>query len=353
MSQYAGMKNADGEVASVCDLRSDTFTRPNAAMRAAIAAAAVGDDVYGEDPTVNRLEADMAARLGKEAGVFFSSGTQSNLAAIMAHCGRGDEVIVGDTYHVYADEAAGASVLAGVALCPIAVEENGEVTAASICAAIKDDDFHYATSRLLCLENTVNGMAIPLSKMQVAARAARDHGLSVHLDGARFFNAILGLGCSEIDLASVADTVSICLSKGLGAPVGAVLVGDTITMQKARRIRKLLGGGTRQAGILAAAGLHALDHNLTGLADDHRRALELAKALRDINAGTVQCNTNMVFLTPDAQKVGGLSEHMARAGVKIGTQSPTIRMVLHHDIDDTGLGTAIAAFDSFFSETRG
>ncbi len=348
MSQYGEMAQTSPATGIICDLRSDTVTQPDAAMRAAIAGAKVGDDVYGEDTTILALEARMAEMLDKEAAVFFPTGTQSNLAAVMAHCGRGDEVIVGNRYHIFCDEAAGASVLAGVSLNPVAPETGGELAPATIAAAIKDDDPHYARSRLLCLENTVGGQAIPIAKMQAAAAVAWDAGLSVHLDGARFFNAITNLGCDAFELSACADSISVCLSKGLGAPAGSILVGSHALMSQARRNRKILGGAMRQSGVLAAAALHALDHNIPGLAEDHMRATKLAEALQNLNAGDVRHGTNMVFLTPKTAHHRSMRHHMAAAGILIGGQTPTIRMVLHRDVTDKALNAAIAAFESYF-----
>ncbi len=350
MSLYGGMTAPSGSNACLCDLRSDTVTAPSDAMRQAMADAAVGDDVYGEDPTVNALEDRMAAMLGKDDAVFMPTGTQSNLAAVLAHCGRGDEIIIGDTYHIYSDEAAGASVLGGVSLHAIPVGGDKAVLAEDVMAAIKDDDSHYARSRLLCLENTVGGHAIPLDRMHASADVARGAGLAVHLDGARFFNAILALGCDAKALADCADSVSVCMSKGLGAPIGSVLVGSHAIIAKARRNRKILGGGLRQSGILAAAAMHALDHHLEGLERDHANARTLGDALNDMAAGAVQINTNMVFLTPRDGDTDGLQQQMAAAGIKIGGQSPSMRMVMHRDVTDHGLDETIAAFRKYFTK---
>ncbi|OUS33685.1 hypothetical protein A9Q94_18600 [Rhodobacterales bacterium 56_14_T64] len=343
------MNSTGDALGCVCDLRSDTMTRPDDAMRAAISTANVGDDVYGEDPSVTALEARMAQMLDKEAAVFFPTGTQSNLAAVMAHCGRGDEVIIGDSYHIYCDEAAGASVLAGVSMNAIAADLDGALSPALVADNIKDDDPHYARSRLLCLENTVGGQVISLTKMQAAAQVAWNSGLAVHLDGARFFNAITVLGCRATDLAKCADTVSVCLSKGLGAPAGSVLLGPQAVMSQARRNRKILGGAMRQAGVLAAAGLYALDNNIPDLAQDHARAARMGDALRKLNVGEVKQGSNMLFFTPAPEHHQPLGIHMANAGVRIGGQSPAIRMVLHRDVTDEGLDTAIAAFRSYYS----
>jgi len=350
MSLYGGMNTAQGSNNCLCDLRSDTMTAPDDAMRTAIAVAVVGDDVYGEDPTVTMLESRLATLLGKEAAVFMSTGTQSNLAGLMAHCGRGDEVIVGDAYHIYCDEAAGASVLAGISMNAIATQKNGAVSPADVTAAIKVDDPHYARSRLLCLENTVGGQVIPLDDMRAAAQVAWKAGLSVHLDGARFFNAIAVLGCEAIELANYADSISICMSKGLGAPAGSVLVGLSALIVQARRNRKILGGSMRQAGFLAAAALHALDHNLPDLERDHSNARALAAALSEMDAGDVQLGSNMLFFTPRDNNPDALRSHMADAGIRIGGQSPAVRMVLHRDVTDDGLDATITAFQSYFTK---
>ncbi len=348
MNQYAQMMHTDAAQSCVCDLRSDTVTCPDDAMRQAIAEARVGDDVYAEDPSVLQLENEMAARLGKEAGLFFPSGTQSNLAALMAHCGRGEEIIVGNSYHIYCDEAAGASVLAGISIFPVPTQTGGEIHPQTVLASIKDDDPHSAQTKLLCLENTVGGKAIPVDKMRAASEIAREHGLLVHLDGARLFNAVSALGCEEKELGAVADTISVCLSKGLGAPAGSVLLGDDKTIKRALRHRKILGGGMRQAGFLAAAGLYALQHNITDLPDDHRRALRLGKCLTDLAVGDVEVHTNMVFFTPAPQHHSPLYVHMSDLGIRIGSQIPSIRMVLHRDVDDGALDHAIKGFRSYY-----
>lgn len=349
MSAYGGMVLADGRnVEVICDLRSDTVTQPDAAMRAAMAAAEVGDDVYGDDPSVNRLEAAMAERLGKDAGLFVTSGTQSNLLALLAHCARGEEAIVGRDYHIYADEAAGASVLGGLSLCPVPTGPMGEVAADAVTGAIKEDDSHYAVSRLLCLENTVHGRAIPLAAIKAPVDAARAAGLSTHLDGARFFNAVTAIGCDAVDLSSLTDTVSVCMSKGLGAPVGSVLVGPKDLIAKARRSRKMLGGGMRQAGVLAAGALHALEHHAPVLNEDHARAEAFAASLRALDIGEVDQRTNMVFFTPSSADVPGLVSHLAGRGVRIGGQAPTIRLVVHRDAPDDALSAALSGISEFY-----
>ncbi|KIC31050.1 hypothetical protein RA24_00955 [Leisingera sp. ANG-M6] len=333
----------------MCDLRSDTVTRPDAGMLRAMAAAELGDDVFGEDPSVNRLEAALAERLGKAAGLFLPTGTMSNFTAMLAHCQRGEEVICGRGYHVNAYEAAGASVLGGIALCPLPVRADGALDPAEIRAAVKEDDPHLPISRLLSLENTHNGLAVPLADMAAAAEAGRAAGLSVHLDGARFFNAITALGCSETDLAGLADTVSVCLSKGLGTPAGSVLVGPADLIAKARRWRKMLGGGMRQAGVLAAAGLYALEHNAGRLAEDHARAADLAGVLRGLGAGDVSQATNMVFFTPGDGRNDDLRMHLAAEGLVIGGgSSGAIRMVLHKNVDDAALAQMVQGLRRFY-----
>ena len=347
MSQYTALSNAPGPI--VADLRSDTVTKPCADMRKAMAEAEVGDDVYGEDPLINRLEQKLAERLGKEAGLFVPSGTQSNLLAMLAHCGRGEEVIAGESYHVIRYEAAGASVLGGVALHALPVSEDGGLEPEAVAGAVKDDDSHHAISRLLSLENTNYGRAVPLERIAASVATGRTAGLSTHLDGARFFNAITAIGCSERDLADPFDTVSVCLSKGLGAPVGSVLVGPADLLAKARRTRKMLGGGMRQAGVLAAAGLFALENNVARLADDHGRAETLANHLRALELGEVSQATNMVFLTPaPGVDLRALTSH----GIAMSAPEPACRMVLHRDVDDMAFSHILQSLDHL-STARG
>ncbi|MEJ6389193.1 low-specificity L-threonine aldolase [Gymnodinialimonas ulvae] len=345
MSQYSSLSNSLGPV--VADLRSDTVTKPCTAMRAAMAEAEVGDDVYGEDPLVNRLESSLAERLGKEAAVFVPSGTQSNLLGMLAHCGRGEEVIAGESYHVIRYEAAGASVLGGVALQALPVAQDGGLDPSAIASAVKEEDIHHPISRLLSLENTNYGRAVPLARINAGVEAGRALGLSTHLDGARFFNAITALGCSERELAAPFDTVSVCLSKGLGAPVGSVLLGPVDLMTKARRMRKMLGGGMRQAGILAAAGLFALERNVARLTEDHQRADALAAHLRALDIGPVTQATNMVFLTPvPGVDLGGLAAY----GIATSAPDPACRMVLHRDIDEAAFAHVLSAFDAIAAQ---
>lgn len=345
---YANAKNAANSNAQI-DLRSDTVTRPGAEMRAVMAAAPVGDDVYGEDPSIAELEASAAALLGKEAACFFATGTQSNLAALLSHCGRGEEYIAGDRYHIYTSEAAGAAVLGGISPCALPTTPAGALSADQVLAAVKPDDSHYAISRLLCLENSVWGRVLPLQDVAAPAAAARAAGLKVHLDGARYFNATVALGLAPDGLASEVDSVSICLSKGLGAPVGSLLLGEADFIEKARRNRKLLGGGMRQAGILAAAGSYALEHNRARLAEDHARAKRLAEALAALPGLEVdpqEVDSNMVFVTPRPGSHTRLESLMAERGIAV-SMDQTLRLVLHLDVDDAKLEAVIAAFQDF------
>jgi len=349
MSQaaYPGSATAQTNRPVAVDLRSDTVTRPDAAMREAIATAEVGNDVYGDDPSVNALEAHVATLLGKEAAVFCASGTQSNLSAMLAHCQRGEELIAGQGYHVLVAEAGGSSALGGIVHCAIPVGIDGGLDPDEIEAAIKPDDPHYPVSRLLCLENSMNGRIQTSDRLEAASAVARRHGLSVHLDGARLMNAAVALGVPAADLARHADTVSLCLSKGLGAPCGTVLAGPGDVIARARRQRKLLGGSMRQAGVLAAAGLHALNHNVTRLADDHARARRLAEALKAMPGIEVEleaCQTNMVFATLPDDRWQAILDGVGDAGVLTGRPGRNIRLVCHKDVDDAGLEHVITAF---------
>jgi len=330
------------------DLRSDTVTRPGSGMYDAIMSAPVGDDVYGEDESVNALEAAASSLLGKEAGLFLSSGTQSNLVALLTHCGRGDEYIVGDRYHIYTSEAGGASVLGGLSCCLLATDDHGGLQTEQVVASIREDDPHRAISRLLCLENTVHGMVQAPDQIKALAETAKNHGLSVHLDGARLMNAVLSLDVSAASLVGPIDTVSLCLSKGLGAPVGTVLCGPTDFIRRARRQRKLLGGGMRQAGILAACGLYALEHNIERLAEDHANARLLADGLSNIDKLRVVSETNMVFIEPPADAHAGLRAHLAAMGMLVGPENPAMRMVTHLDISRGDIERVIDAVAAYF-----
>ncbi|MEM6760351.1 MAG: low-specificity L-threonine aldolase [Pseudomonadota bacterium] len=344
MSQYASASDTDTPI--IADLRSDTVTRPSAAMRAAMAAAEVGDDVFGDDPTVVRLEATLAERLGKEAGLFVASGTQSNFLALLSHCARGEEVLTGRGYHIHTYEAMNAAVLGGIAIDPLSVAADGALDASDIAAAVKPDDIHMPMTRLLGLENTHNGKAVPLMRLGESVEAARAASLATHLDGARYFNAIAALNCPEQALADLFDTVSVCLSKGLGTPVGSVLLGPADLISRARRWRKMVGGGMRQVGILAAAGLHALEHNVARLGEDHQRAATLGDALRQF--GEVDQATNMIFFTPPGGVRPDLPRHMAAHGVRLSGATGTTRLVVHKDIGDEGISAAITGFQRYF-----
>jgi threonine aldolase len=336
------------------DLRSDTVTKPSEGMRAAMAAADVGDDVYGEDPTVNRLEVRLAEMLGKEAAIYVATGTQSNLIGLMSHCERGDEYIVGQQAHTYKYEGGGAAVLGSIQPQPIDNEPDGTLDLAKVAAAIKPDDSHFARTRLLALENTLGGKVIPLAYIDEAEKLARSRGLGLHLDGARLFNAVVKLGIRPTEIARHFDTVSVCLSKGLGAPVGSVLVGSRVLIDRARRWRKVLGGGMRQAGLMAAAGLYALEHNIERLAEDHANARALAEALGGIDGVKIDpalVQTNMVFMSVAPDRVAPLREHLARRGMLISS-SPTVRLVTHLDIDRDDVNAFAQAVREFFSESR-
>jgi threonine aldolase len=329
------------------DLRSDTVTQPSAAMREAMARAPVGDDVFGDDPTVNRLQEMAAERFGMEAGLFFPSGTQSNLAAVMAHCQRGEEVIVGQEAHTYRYEAGGAAVLGSVQPQPLQNLPDGSLDLAQVEAAIKPDDSHFAITRLLALENTIGGKVLSRAYLADAVALARRRKLSTHLDGARVFNAAVKLGMPVADLCAGFDTVSVCLSKGLGTPAGTVLVGRREVVDRARRVRKMLGGTMRQVGILAAAGIHALEHNVERLAEDHANAQLLAKGLAAAGLKVEPVQTNMVFAAIPADSVAPLARHLEAHGIK-ALVSPRLRLVTHLDVDRARIERAVEVFGAFF-----
>lgn len=329
------------------DLRSDTVTRPTRAMREAVLDAPVGDDVMGDDPTVNALQAHVAGALGFEAGLFVASGTMSNLLALMAHCERGDEYLVGADAHTYKYEGGGAAVLGSIQPQPIPQAADGTLPLEAVAAAIKPlGDPHFARTRVLALENTWHGRPLPVDYLARAGEVARAHGLAYHLDGARLFNAAVACGVPARELCRPFDSVSVCLSKGLGAPVGSILLGDAALIDKARRWRKVLGGGWRQAGLLAAMARHAFDHHVARLADDHRRAAELADGLRAIPALAVEgAFTNLVFVTVPEGSQARLREQLAARGVLIAAgRGPRIRLVTHLDIDDAGITRTLEGF---------
>ena len=328
------------------DLRSDTVTQPSAAMRAAMAAAPVGDDVYGDDPTVNRLQDVLAERFGFDTALYFATGTQSNLAALMAHCGRGDEYIVGQDAHTYKYEQGGAAVLGSIQPQPLENELHGGISIARIAAAIKPDDIHFARTRLLALENTLGGRVLPITYVNEATGFAHSRGLRTHLDGARIFNAIVKLNINERSAVAGFDSVSVCLSKGLGAPAGSVLLGSRALIDSARRWRKALGGGMRQVGILAAAGLFALEHHVERLAEDHANAAFFAGGLRDLGLNVVPPQTNIFYVSIPQRHVDPLGRHLAERGIcaTIATQT---RLVTHLDVPRAKIEAALQAFREY------
>ena len=343
---YGSAASAEARSALV-DLRSDTVTRPTAAMRQAMAHAAVGDDVFGDDPTVNALQQRIAALLGFEAALFMPSGTASNLCALLAHCGRGDEYIVGQLAHTYRYEGGGGAVLGGIQPQPITQQPDGTLSLAEVEAAIKPDDPHFARSRLLCLENTWNGKVLTQDYLEQATALARRHGLSSHLDGARLFNAAVASGSTAGAIASLFDSVSVCFSKGLGAPIGSALCGSREFIARAHRIRKLTGGGMRQVGLLAAAAMHALDHHVDRLADDHVLARRLADGLAALpGIAVTPPQTNIVFAHVDGGRGPGLLAHLQSRGV-LATGLLGLRFVTHLDVDAAGIDRAIAAAGEF------
>jgi threonine aldolase len=333
-------------ITDLADLRSDTVTRPTPAMRAAMAQAELGDDVYGDDPTVNRLQAVAAERFGFEGALFFPSGTQSNLAALMAHCARGDEYLVGQEAHTYKYEQGGAAVLGSIQPQPLQNEPDGSIALALIAAAIKPADIHFARTRLLALENTIGGRVLPVDYQRQATQFAHSQGLATHLDGARIFNAAVKLKVSAEEAVRGFDSVSVCLSKGLGAPVGSVLVGSRPFIDAARRWRKVLGGGMRQAGVLAAAGLYALEHHVARLAEDHDNAEHLAQGLRAAGYSVAAPQTNIVYVDLAADEVGALADHLEQRGFR-ATVALRTRLVTHLDLSRAQIDAVIRAFREF------
>lgn len=343
------------------DLRSDTVTQPTPAMRQAMLAAPLGDDVFGDDPTVNALQARIADTLGFESALFVPTGTQSNLCALLAHCQRGDEYIVGQMAHCYRWEAGGGAVLGSVQPQPLAHQPDGTLALEDIEAAIKPDDAHFACTRLLALENTLGGKLLPFEYVQAATALARSHGLVTHLDGARLFNAGAaqaalqgdGTAVSEaLRIAQCFDSVSVCFSKGLGAPVGSALCGSVEFIRRAHRIRKMAGGGMRQAGVLAAAALHALDHHVERLINDHTLAQRLAQGLSDVPGLQVEApHTNIVFvdLVGEARhRSAELLPHLAAHGV-LATGLYRLRFVTHLDVTAEGVDRTVAVIRRFFN----
>ncbi|RZI44434.1 low-specificity L-threonine aldolase [Herbaspirillum sp. HC18] len=353
------------------DFRSDTVTQPTAAMKQAMMEAPLGDDVFGDDPTVNRLQQTAAAILGFEAALFAPSGTQTNLIALMTHCQRGDEAIVGQQWHTYRWEAGGMAVLGSVQPQPLEHQPDGTIALADIEAAIKPDDPHFAKTRLVVMENTTGGKVLPVEYMRSVSDLAKRHGLRCHIDGARLFNAAVALteqGGDPVakarEICSGYDSVSLCLSKGLGAPVGSLLLGSTEFIKQARRIRKMLGGGMRQAGVLAAAGLHALQNHVHRLADDHANARALSEGLAKAIASRPAlegkavvhaAQTNIVFLDVDAAIADAFLQHLAANGIKVtsGYQRAKdrairrIRWVTHMDVDSADVARALQVVNTF------
>nr|WP_315391769.1 low-specificity L-threonine aldolase [uncultured Duganella sp.] len=330
------------------DLRSDTVTRPSAAMRAAMNAADVGDDVYGDDPTVNRLQEYAADLFGYEAAMFAPSGTQSNLAALLAHCGRGDEYLVGQEAHTYKYEGGGAAVLGSIQPQPIINQADGSLALADIDACIKPDDIHFARTRLLALENTIGGRVLPLEYIKQATDLAHRRGLATHLDGARLCNAAVKLGVSPRAAVAGFDSVSICLSKGLGAPVGSVLCGSRALIKEATRWRKMLGGGMRQAGMIAAGGLYALEHNIARLAEDHDNAAYFAAELSKLKGIAVSApQTNIFYVDIPADACRGLNDVLQLTRIRV-SMAPRLRIVTHMDASRDDIDRAITVFGDFF-----
>lgn len=347
---------------STVDLRSDTVTQPTAAMREAMLAAPLGDDVFGDDPSVNALQEKIAGMLGFEAALFMPTGTQSNLCAILAHCQRGDEYIVGQMNHCYRWEGGGAAVLGSVQPQPLDQQADGTLALADIEAAIKPDDAHFARTRLLALENTWGGKLLPFDYVRKATQLAADKGLSRHLDGARLFNAAVaqaaqmgaegGAVHEARRIAQCFDSVSVCFSKGLGAPVGSALCGSRELIARAHRIRKMAGGAMRQSGILAAAASHALDHHIERLAQDHALAKRLAASLAGLDGVQVEApHSNIVFVDLSGaarERSAGLLPYLAGQGI-LATGLYRLRFVTHLDVDESGVDRAAAAIRAYFT----
>ncbi|MEZ4711908.1 MAG: low-specificity L-threonine aldolase [Caldilineaceae bacterium] len=335
------------------DLRSDTVTKPTPAMRQAMFEAEVGDDVYGEDPTVNRLEAMVAELLGKEAALYVSSGTQGNLVSVLAHCGRGDEIVLGDKAHIFRSEQAGAAALGGISFHTVPNQPDGTLDLAQAAQAIRADNEHFPITSLLCLENTQNscgGRALPVAYMDAAGDLAHAHGIKLHVDGARLWNAAVALNVSPKRLLQNADSVSVCLSKGLSAPVGSVVAGSAEFIRKARRMRKVAGGGMRQAGMIASAGIVAVSDMIERLADDHANAKVLAQglsALDGIQVNADEIETNIVYfdLVRDDITPAQLSNALKERGVLLNPSGGArMRAVTHHPLTESDMHTTLDAF---------
>lgn len=333
------------------DLRSDTVTQPSADMRAAMAQADVGDDVYGDDPTVNALQAEAVRLSGKQAALFLPTGTQANLVALLSHCQRGEEYIVGQQAHNYKYEAGGAAVLGSIQPQPIEANPDGTLPLDKVAAAIKPDDIHFARTRLLSLENTISGRVLPLEYLQQAWQFTREHNLALHIDGARIFNAAVALNVPLKTLAQYCDTFTICLSKGLGAPVGSLLCGSEEFIQRAIRWRKMTGGGMRQAGILAAAGLYALEHNVARLKEDHDNAKWLEQQLRDLGLDIAEpgAQTNVLYLRQSPELAARLGPWMREHGVLISS-GPLTRILTHLNVSRQDLQKVVDLWQAFLQQ---
>lgn len=333
------------------DLRSDTVTQPSAEMRTAMAQADVGDDVYGDDPTVNALQAEAVRLSGKEEALFLPTGTQANLVALLSHCQRGEEYIVGQQAHNYKYEAGGAAVLGSIQPQPIEANPDGTLPLDKVAAAIKPDDIHFAKTRLLSLENTISGRVLPLEYLQQAWQFTREHKLALHIDGARIFNAAVALNVPLKTLAQYCDTFTICLSKGLGAPVGSLLCGSEEFIQRANRWRKMTGGGMRQAGILAAAGLYALEHNVERLKEDHDNAKWLEQQLRDIGVDIAEpgAQTNVLYLRQSPELAAKLGPWMRERGVLISA-GPLTRILTHLNVSRQDLQKVVDLWREFLQQ---
>ncbi|SUQ59026.1 Low specificity L-threonine aldolase [Raoultella terrigena] len=330
------------------DLRSDTVTRPGRAMLDAMLSAPVGDDVYGDDPTVNALQRYAAELAGKEAALFLPSGTQANLVGLLSHCQRGEEYIVGQGAHNYLYEAGGAAVLGSIQPQPIDAAADGTLPLDKVAAKIKPDDVHFAPTRLLSLENTHNGKVLPREYLKQAWEFTRERGLALHVDGARIFNAVVDYGCELRDIAQYCDSFTICLSKGLGTPVGSLLVGSHDYIHRATRWRKMVGGGMRQAGILTAAGLYALQNNVARLQEDHDNAAWMAGELRAIGADVTRHDTNMLFIRVGEEQAQALGAFMQQRGVLINA-SPVVRLVTHIDVNRQQLAEVVGHWQEFLN----
>ncbi len=333
------------------DLRSDTVTRPSEAMRQAMAHAEVGDDVYGDDPTVNALQALAAKMCGKEAALFLPTGTQANLVALLTHCQRGEEYIVGQKAHNYMYEAGGAAVLGSIQPQPLDMSADGSIALDKIAAAIKPDDIHFARTRLLSLENTHSGKVLPLDYLQKAYALTREKGLALHIDGARIMNAAVAQGVELREITQYCDTLTICLSKGLGAPIGSLLVGSKEYIHRANRWRKMTGGGMRQSGILAAAAIYALENNVARLKDDHDNAQWLAEELTKIGVEIAEpgAQTNVLYIRQSAELAAKMGPWMRERGVIISS-GPLTRVLTHINISREDLQKVVALWQEFLHQ---